>query len=441
MISRILVVLFTVLFSGSALAQNPISPPGVYVADPSARVWDDGKLYIYGSLDESTDHYCSHRHHVLSTSDMRTFTLHEDRFASRGPLDRVEGTDALLFAPDCAFKDGSYFLYYCLPDQNYTEGVARSKSPLGPFLGGCRIDLGGADQIDPAVFIDDDGRAYYIWGQFSAKMARLKPDMTEIDPSTILDGVVTEKEHHFHEGGWLFKREGLYYFVYAHMGRADTPTCLGYAVSSSVTGPYAYGGVIIDNDHCDPGNWNNHGSVAEFNGKWYVFYHRSTHGSRTMRKACAEPIRFNPDGSIDEVEMTSQGAGPPLDARAPIEGGRACLVFGGAHIRLFEGGFEGLDGLRPGDRAAFKYVDFKEGVKSMSARVRPGKTGGRIDLVLDKPWNAAFGSVAVAAAEGEEEWVTITAPVGEAAGTRALWLRFHGEGEELFSLDRFWFRD
>lgn len=76
-------------------------------------------------------------------------------------------------------------------------------------------------------------------------------------------------------------------------------------------------------DHCDPGNWNNHGSIVEFGGQWYIFYHRSTHGSKMKRKVCVEPITFNPDGSIDDVEMSSQGAGQPLDASALIEAERA----------------------------------------------------------------------------------------------------------------------
>lgn len=31
------------LLSVSVLAQNPIVPSGVYIADPTARVWNDGK--------------------------------------------------------------------------------------------------------------------------------------------------------------------------------------------------------------------------------------------------------------------------------------------------------------------------------------------------------------------------------------------------------------
>jgi hypothetical protein len=47
-------------------AQNPISPPGVYLADPSARVFQDGKLYLYTSQDESCDYYCSSRYYLNS---------------------------------------------------------------------------------------------------------------------------------------------------------------------------------------------------------------------------------------------------------------------------------------------------------------------------------------------------------------------------------------
>ena len=82
-----------------AQAQNPIIPPGVYIADPSARVWEDGKLYVYGSLDESTKYYCSWRHHVLETDNLITWKIHENRFASKGKNDQVPYSNALLFAP------------------------------------------------------------------------------------------------------------------------------------------------------------------------------------------------------------------------------------------------------------------------------------------------------------------------------------------------------
>jgi arabinoxylan arabinofuranohydrolase len=74
------------------------------MADPTARVWGDGRLYIYGSVDESVDYYCSHKYHVLSTTDLVNWTLHENTFSSLGEDDRVDYSDALLFAPDCQIR-------------------------------------------------------------------------------------------------------------------------------------------------------------------------------------------------------------------------------------------------------------------------------------------------------------------------------------------------
>ena len=158
-------------------AQNPIVPPGLYVADPAARVWKDGKLYVYGSRDESPRYYCSWDYCVLSTSDLVKWEVTKDVFASKGPRDQVPYSDAHLYAPDCGYKDGTYYLYYCLAAGVNSEGVATSASPTGPFTNGRIVDVAGLDQIDPAVFVDDDGQAYYIWGQFSAKMAKLRPNM------------------------------------------------------------------------------------------------------------------------------------------------------------------------------------------------------------------------------------------------------------------------
>lgn len=428
------------LFCGFfANAQNPISPPGVYIADPSARVWQDGKLYVYGSSDESTAYYCSKRHDVLSTTDLKTWTLTENTFASAGKNDQVPYNDAVLFAPDVAYKSGTYYLYYCQPDK-FTEGVATSESPLGPFVNGKPINLYGKNQIDPAVFIDDDGQAYYIWGQFQAKMAKLKPNMMEIDSSTIKNNVVTEKEHFFHEGGYMVKRNGIYYFVYAHMGRAGRPTSIGYATSKSPMGPFKYGGVIVDNDHCDPESWNNHGSLVEFNKQWYVFYHRSTHGSKMMRKACMEPIFFNKDGSIDEVEMTTQGAGAPLDATQKIDAERACLLYGNVRIEAVASDNEALTQIKNGDSAAYKYIDFKNGADSVEFSIIPGKFGGKIEVVLDNSWLGSIGTVTIPAGADDETPIKLSARIKNVKGVHAVWLRMSSTETDSFKIDWFKFK-
>ena len=392
------------------------------------------------SLDLTEDYWCSPYHHFLSTEDALEWTLHRNVFATKGPDDQVSYSDADLYAPDIAERDGKYYLYFDLSD--WTEGVAVGDSPAGPFLDGQRI--GDITGIDPCVFIDDDGQAYYFWDQFSAQGARLNPDMKTLDMSTLHQGIVTEKDHYFHEGSFVFKRDGWYYYVYADISRQNMPTCLGYSMSRNVFGPYEYKGVIIDSNGCDPGVWNNHGSVVEFNGQWYVLYHRSTHHGSKLRKACIEPITFNPDGTINEVEMTSQGAGAPLSAYETIDAARACLFNGGPHVRLMEGRTdrEIVSGILDGSKAVWKYVSFGPQTPKVTVRVRP-LAGGRIVLAQDQSFSVRIASLDVPAGKGE--WVTLTTNVEDAKeGDHALWLLFSGPGgawndrPELFDLD--WIR-
>ncbi|MEA1885706.1 MAG: family 43 glycosylhydrolase [Bacteroidota bacterium] len=266
-------------------AQNPICPPGIYIADPSARVWNDSNLYIYGSSDESCDYYCSRQHDIIYTRDMEKWQLEKNVFASNGENDKVPYNNSLLFAPDCAEKNGRYYLYYCQPDRDNAEGVTVSDSPTGPFSPGEPIDTGPYKQIDPGVF--------------------------------------------------------------------------------------------IYNDVCNSGNWNNHGSIAEFKGQWYVFYHRSTHGCKTMRKACIEKITFLDNGTIPEVKMTSQGSGMPLKA---INGGKIVLSAG-----------------KPWERRICEY-EAPEGLQ----------TG---------------------------QWLVIELPAENIEGIHALWIQCYGGEGDLFEID------
>lgn len=166
------------------------------------------------------------------------------------------------------------------------------------------------DLQDPDLFIDDDGQAYLFWGQANAKGAKLSKDMLSIE-GEVHEKLLTYNEHTFNEGSSVRKRNGIYYYVYAGHQRHGESNCatLNYATATSPLGPYTYRGVIIDNWGSDRNLVNNHGSIAEIDGQWYIFYHRPTHASSSMRKVCMEPIVFNPDGTINEVEMTTQGCG------------------------------------------------------------------------------------------------------------------------------------
>jgi hypothetical protein len=366
--------------------------------------------------------------------------IDKEAFYSNGKNDGVPYNDKVLYAPDCQQFNGKYYLYFSQPDPRAPEGVAVSTRPEGPFKNGKAIDLKGYNQIDPSVFVDDDGQAYYLWGQFTLKMAKLNKDKISIDETTLRDSIITESEHFFHEGAFLTKRDGIYYLVYADISRAGMPTCIGYATSTSVFGPYKYGGVIIDNDHCDPGVWNNHGSIAELNNQWYVFYHRSSHGSDKMRRSCVEPISFNADGSIPEVEMTSQGAGLPLNAFEAIEAERACLLYGKAYLQLWNPTNEELAHIHNADRAGYKYIDFgKGGAKKVQFVVKPGNSAGTISVNIGKSWHQNIAVVDVPVKSGTDEWISVVADVKDVKGIHEVWLTFQGKDDDSFSVDKFIF--
>ena len=414
------------LFPTLLWAQNPLSPMGVYVADPSARVVD-GRMYVYGSLDESTHHYCSRRYHLLSSADMRNWTLHENIFH----------WDDVLYAPDMWANVGAYYLYFDVPSGK--EYAAVGKTPTGPFEKVTRIE--GPKQIDPNIFVDDDGQVYYFWGQFSAKGARMNPDFVSLDATSITDSIVTEKDHFFHEGSFVFKRGKYYYYTFADISRRHRPTCLGYAMSTRPLGPYKYMGVIIDNDGCDPQSWNNHGSVVRQGENWYVLYHRSTHGSRQMRKACIEPITFNADGTINEVEMTSQGAAGPLDASQRIDAARACKMRGNVRIRLMQDSTsrEELGAIQPGDSALWRYLDFGNGKRHVALRAR-ANAPATVCLHADTPDGPELARLHFE----RSDWAVKTVACKPISGIHALWMTFEGgttqdAAAEMMSLDWFTF--
>ena len=112
----------------------------------------------------------------------------------------------------------------------------------------------------------------------------LNSDMKTLDLTTLTDSIVTERDHHFHEGSFVTKRNGWYYFVYADISRRGRPTSIGYAMSRKPLGPYVYKGVIVDNYGCDPASWNNHGALVQHGAQWYVLYHRTTNACRSLRK-------------------------------------------------------------------------------------------------------------------------------------------------------------
>lgn len=418
---------------------NPILEMKYFIPDVEARVWLDGRMYLYGSCDISKHNtYCSNKYYVFSSDDLINWTNHGICYSS----DKANwGADNLLYAPDCIYKNGKYYLYFCMSDNS--EGVATSLQPFGPFVDTKKIDLANENFIDPAVFLDDDGQGYYYWGQFNLHGAKLKENMIEINIDTMLTNIINEKEHGFHEGASIRKRNGIYYLLYTDTSRGKA-TCLAYAISKNPLGPFEKKGIIIDNIGCDKETWNNHGSIAEFNGQWYIFYHRSSQGTRFNRRVCVEPIYFNEDGTIDEVEMTTQGIQQPLNAEMDIDAYRACLLSGEIKTEVFkqnanEEYYEYLCDIEDNNWAAYKYINFDEGIKTFVATVSSLKSDMYIEIRLDNPTGTLIGKCNVINTTDLKNWKTVSCKIDKTLGNYALYLVVKGPPGNTFNLKTFRF--
>ena len=417
------------LMKGTVKNMNPLLAENCFMPDAEARVMPDGRLYLYGSWDISgSSDYCSCVMHCFSTDDMENWTDHGIIFRNDEKFHGIPwNQETRLYAPDAIEKDGKYYLYVC--GSHKEEGVSVAESPIGPFPTAQKIDFADGDGIDPSVFIDDDGQAYLFWGQFSLRGAKLAPDMKTIIPESIKKEIITEWEHGFHEGASIRRRGNRYYMVYTDISRGKA-TCMSYAVADSPLGPYKKGGVIIDNIYCDPNTWNNHGSIAEFNGQWYVFYHRSSQGMRSCRRVCAEPISFDENGWIREVEQTSQGASAPMNARHPIRARRTCRMIGTCRVEQIEdrevlashsGGHWGMS-----DWAEYKYINFDEAGFSKFHVLVKGK--GSVTLKVDG--GCEISSVSL----DRDTFAWESSPCENIRGIRALWVFLQGDltVEEFF---------
>ena len=415
---------------------NPLLDSHIFIPDVEAHAWGDGRIYLYGSMDHQGDtRFCSPVHHVYSSDDLIHWVDHGVAFSIS---DSTWAQDCgVLYAPDCAYRDGWYYLYYCVPDGRC--GVARSQSPTGPFTDVGQIQ--GVWGIDPAAFIDDDGQAYLYWGQITwCHVAKLKENMVEIEQDTVCTPLTVE-EHEFHEGSSVKKINGKYYYLFADThrhgdtGRTDgRPSCLGYAVSDHPMHGFKYGGVIIDNFGCDPKVWNNHGSMECFNGQWYVFYHRSTHGTEFSRHVCAEPICFNEDGTISEVVQTSSGVGEAISATARMPAYLACELNGHVRIAGDKASPENLvlSEIRNGDTALFRYLDFK-GETYMQIRINTPVVC-RVELYIDGMYHA---EMKVRPTDGYAE---AAAPIPALSGRHTVtWKFYYNESEAHVSMDAFGF--
>ncbi|KAF2739670.1 Arabinanase/levansucrase/invertase [Polyplosphaeria fusca] len=317
----------------------------VYTADPSAHVFK-GKLYIYPSHDRESDIPFNDNGDHFDMNDYHVFSMEEvggpvtDHGVVLKTAD-VPWVSKQLWAPDAAEKDGKYYLYFPARDKEgiFRIGVASGDDPAGPFKPEPEA-IKGSFSIDPATFVDDDGQAYLyfggIWGgqlqcwatgefnkdgfktmeaqegpALAPKVGKLNDDMKSF-ASPPQDALILDEngeklhsldhDRRFFEAAWMHKYKGKYYFSYS---TGDTHF-LCYATGDSPLGPFTYGGRILE----PVIGWTTHHSIAEFKGKWYLFYHDSSLSKGVTHLRCVK---------IREIVYDEQGKISLADAQAKLE--------------------------------------------------------------------------------------------------------------------------
>jgi beta-xylosidase len=318
----------------------------IYTADPSAHQFA-GRIYVYCSHDitegpplEDVEPFTGSQGNAFKMRDYVVLSM--DRVGGQVTIHPavldikdVPWAARQMWAPDAAYKNGTYFLYFPAKDRAgaFRIGVATSRHPAGRFTAQPE-PIQGSYSIDPAVFTDDDGQSYMYFGGLSGgqlqmnfngvydpsasksentpkdqqalmpKVARLRTDMLEFAETprdaTIIDEsgrpiLAGDGGRRFFEAAWMHKHKGKYYFSYSTGGSHF----VAYAIGDSPYGPFTYQGTIL----LPVQGWTTHHSIIHVDGRWWLFYADSQMSNKTwLRNVKVTELFYNSDGTIQPID-------------------------------------------------------------------------------------------------------------------------------------------
>ncbi len=441
----------TLLLSQSVAAAesygtNPIVQD-IYTADPAPLVVGD-TLYLYTSHDEDVlidGFYTMLDWHCYSTTDMVNWTDHGVVFS----LDDIEWAEDRAWAPQAVERNGKYYLYCPVHKKNGGMAIAVgvSDSPTGPFvnIGEPLVDEGDWNDIDPTVFIDDDGQAYLYFGNPELRYVLLNEDMISYDKEVgVVKVPMTEesfgKGGHatgttYAEGPWFYKRGDLYYMVYAAFAEGAGSEHIAYSTSTSPTGPWEYRGVIMTEEG---GTYTNHPGIVDFKGHSYLFYHTAQleGGGLFNRSVCVAEFEYNDDGTIDEIpKSTGVRAIATFNPFNQVTA-RTYAYIDGIDKEEREDGAVVFTKISDGNYVRMANVNFSSGAEEFTACVA-AEAGGSIELRLDSVDGKLIGTLDVPS-DGSDELIfnTLSTSVKGATGVHDLYIIFTGSSpRDLMQLE------
>ena len=479
-------------------AVNPFLPLDTYIPDGEPHVFGNRVYLYGSHDQEGGNHYCMLDYECWSApvDDLGNWRC-EGTIYRADQCPHYSDIRQDMYAPDAVQgPDGRYYLYYDLSGRNGHGfdgpiSVAVCDTPAGKYE--YYGDVHYPDQspllrfipFDPAV-LNDNGRIWlsYGWGLgidthapfmrhimphvmskiftkslseiraeepqsiLGANVVELESDMLTVksEPKRILPALNNApkgsalREHSFYEAASLRRFGDLYYFIYSsHNGHE-----LCYATSKYPDQGYEYRGVIISNGdigldgRSEKDKLNavatNHGSIEQIGDKYYIFYHRQTHGTDFSRQACAEEIKIEPDGTIHQVEMTSCGLnGGPLEAKGTYPAAVCCNLSNGRMPKLknigrnpkipmvtHENDQRFITGITNGTFLRYKYFTF---TGNEWLRLTYRGYGGLVSVSVGEK---AVAVLKLSLSENWSECERIHLPI---CGTHSLTLQYQGNGK------------
>lgn len=417
-------------------AQNPVVQTA-YTADPAPMVYN-GKVYLYTTHDEdNSTWFTMNDWRLYTTEDMVNWTDH-GTVLSYTDFSWAKG-DA--WASQCIERNGRFYMYVPMISKINNRGaigVAVADSPYGPFYDPLDKPLAQTEwgDIDPSVFIDDDGQAYLYWGNPNLYYVKLNEDMISYEGDIVRVPMTEEsfgkregdekRATLYEEGPWLYKRNNIYYLFWPG---GPLPEHIGYSTSNRPTGPWKYRGTVMTPEG---GVFTNHPGVIDFQGKTYFFYHNGDlpGGGGFTRSVCVQELIFNPDGSIPQQKMNKEGIKKGLATINPYLKNEAETIAWSEGVKSSYNKTVGvfITAKRDGAFTKVRDVDFGEhGASEFIARLGTTHNGNILmEVRLDDIDGELIGTVQVPRTGGADRWEVVTLDTKDVKGIHDLYFVFKG---------------
>jgi len=427
-------------------AQNPIIQTN-YTADPAPMVYND-KVYLYTTHDEDeSTWFTMNDWRLYTTDDMVNWTDHGAILS----YSDFSWAKMNAWAAQCIERDGKFYMYVPITtkDNQGAIGVAVANNPYGPFidpLGKPLVQTGQGD-IDPSVFIDDDGQAFLYWGNPHCFYVKLNEDMISYqgEPVKIPNTVESfgkregdpKRPTTYEEGSWLYKRNDLYYLIFA---AGPIPEHISYSTGNDPTGPWEYRGVLMPTQGSA---FTNHPGIIDFKGNTYFFYHNGAlpGGGGFTRSVCVEQVKFNPDGTIQQMNIT-EGIKKGLAALNPYVKNEAETIAWSEGVKSLQNNQVGVFITAMYNDAYTKVsgVDFtEEGPSKFIARIGTTHNGNvSMEIRHSSLDGELIGTVKVPLTGGNDRWALVTTDVQKVTGIHDVYFIFKGKAASKIMYFDYW---